>query len=132
MMKDFSIFTDEELREELRRRAVERRKNTPREIVYVEFEGTITHVDNIKERHIDGTVRYKPFVFWRYRISDCTSELANHRITDFYYLQQGAFKRSTTPNLGDRVKLRYRRTKRQYEVFDLSKAKIIEIIKRKE
>ena len=34
-MKDLSIYTDDELREELKRRAAERRANTPREILYV-------------------------------------------------------------------------------------------------
>ena len=46
-MKELKDYTDEELRNELKRRANERRKDTPREIVYVEFEATIKKVDNI-------------------------------------------------------------------------------------
>ena len=40
-MKDLQNYTDDELREELKRRAIERIKNTPREIVYKEFDATI-------------------------------------------------------------------------------------------
>ena len=40
-MKELKDYTDDELRNELKRRANERRKDTPREIVYVEFEATI-------------------------------------------------------------------------------------------
>ena len=36
-MKDLKDYTDEELRQELKRRVVERRKNTPRKIEYAEF-----------------------------------------------------------------------------------------------
>lgn len=39
-MKELKDYTDEQLREELKRRAKERRKSTPREIVYKEFEAT--------------------------------------------------------------------------------------------
>ena len=44
-------------------------------------------------------------------------------------MKQGTFKRENAPKVGDRVKLRYRRTKKQHEYFDFSKAKIIGIIK---
>ena len=33
------------------------------------------------------------------------------------------------PKVGDRVRLRYRRTKKGFEAFDLDKAKIVEIIR---
>ena len=42
-------------------------------------------------------------------------------------MKQGCFKRNNAPKIGDKVKLRYRRTK-GYEIFDLVKAKIVEIV----
>jgi hypothetical protein len=130
-MKDLSIYTDDELREELKRRAAERRANTPREIKYVEFEATIKKVDNLLGAiHPLATRKYKPFVFWKYQIQDCSIDIANQYEWKEYYMKQGVFKRDNAPQIGDRVKLKYRRTKKQAEVFDLSKAKIIEIVKR--
>lgn len=46
-MKDLQNYTDDQLREELKRRAKERRKSTPREIVYKEFEATVASLDNV-------------------------------------------------------------------------------------
>lgn len=123
-MKDLSVYTDEELREELKRRVIERRKNTPREIKYVEFEATIKYVENTQADR--GKVRYKPLSFWKYQVTDCSIDIANKYECNEYYMKQGVFKWDNTPQVGDRVKLRYRRTKRQDEFFDLQKAKIIE------
>jgi hypothetical protein len=127
-MDELSKYTDEELREELRRRAQEKRKNQKHEITYIEFEATIDKVDNTLGYKGNGDIRYKPFMFWKYRIKDCSLELANSYPWHDYYNKQGCFKRDNAPQIGDRVKLRYRRTK-GHEVFDLHKAKIIEIIK---
>ena len=128
-MKELKDYTDDQLREELKRRAIERRKNTPREIVYKEFEATVAELYNIKCKRLDGSIAYKPFCFWRYRLSACTSDLANQHLWNDYYLEHNVFKRDNAPKVGDRVKLRYRRTKKGHEVFDLNKAKIVEIIK---
>lgn len=127
-MKELADYTDDELREELKRRAMYRRANTPREINYVEFEATIKSVDNIRSNHPLAIRQYKPFAFWKYRLSNCSIDIANKHEWNDYYLKQGVFKKDNAPKLGDRVKLRYRRTKKQKEVFDLNKAKIIEII----
>lgn len=128
-MKDLQNYTDEQLREELKRRAIERRKNTPREIVYKEFEATVASLDNVICKNSDGSIKYRPFQFWRYSLSDCTSDIANQRLWNDYYLKHNVFKRDNAPKVGDRVKLRYRRTKNGHEAFDLNKAKIVEIIK---
>lgn len=128
-MKELKDYTDDELRDELKRRAIERRKNTPREIVYVEFQATIVRVDNTLGYKCGGEIKYKPFVFWKYRLTDCSYELANAQQWNDYYLKQGSFKRDNAPQIGDRVRVRYRRTKKQKECFDLIKAKIVEIIK---
>ena len=120
-------FSDEELREELKRRTQERRKNKKHEIIYIEFEATIDKVDNTLGYKGNGDIRYKPFMFWKYRIKDCSLEFANNYPWNDYYNKDGCFKRDNAPQIGDRVKLRYRRTK-GHEAFDLRKAKIIEII----
>ena len=129
-MKTLQDFTDEELREELKRRAQER-KNQKHEITYVEFEATIDKVDNLSGYKCGGEAKYAPFVFWKYRLKDCSLELANSYPWNDYYNKQGCFKRDNAPQLGDRVKLRYRKTKCSSDVFCLAKAKIVEIIKKK-
>lgn len=133
-MKPLQDYTDDELREELKRRATERRKNTPREIIYVEFEATIKEIDNIFTRNYygKGLHKYKPFSLWKYIIEDWTlacpnaNQILNGRRLE---LKQGLFKRNDSPQIGDRVKLRYRRTK-GHESFDIWKTKIVEIVKR--
>lgn len=132
-MKQLSDYTDEELRNELKRRAVERRKDTPREIVYVEFEATIKEIDNIfmADYYGKGLHKYKAFSLWKYVIEDWTLTCpnANQILTGRRLeLKQGIFKRDDSPKIGDRVKLRYRRT-RCNESFDIWKTKIVEIIK---
>lgn len=130
-MSDLLLYSDEELREELKRRAIERRKNTPREIVYKEFEATIIAIFNEKMKY-NGHTSYLPFDQWSYRVNDVTSDFVKMYYKDVYKLARGIFKKDNAPQVGDRVKLRYRRTKRNYEGFDMDKARIIEIIKRKE
>lgn len=128
-MKELKDYTDEQLREELKRRARERRLNTPREIVYKEFEATIVQIYNVKQKY-NGHTSYLPFEQWSYMVNDVTNDLARYYVV--YKLARGVFKKDNAPQVGDRVKLRYRRTKRGYEGFDMDKARIIEIIKRKD
>lgn len=126
-MKELRDYTDDELRNELKRRSIERRKTSRKEIVYVEFEATIKEADTTTTTR--GKNKFKPFQFWRYCVTDSTSELAELHPWCVYYLKQGAFNRCTAPKVGDRVKLRYRRTKCNSEIYDFKKAKIVEIIK---
>ena len=130
-MNDLLLYSDEELREELKRRARERRANTPKEIVYKEFEATIVQVYNVKQKY-NGHTSYLPFEQWSYRVNDVTSDFVRIHYKDVYKLARGVFKKDKAPKVGDRVKLRYRRTKKGYEGFDMDKARIVEIIKRKE
>ena len=127
-MEELKNFSDEELRQELKRRSAERRKNQKHEIKYIEFDATIKSIDNVKYYNPDGSIQYKPFVSWKYQVDNCSNELArrNKHVNEFY-LKQGCFKRDNAPKIGDKVKLRYRRTKGD-EIFDLYKAKIVEIV----
>lgn len=61
-------------------------------------------------------------------INDVTSDLARMHYKDVYKLACGVFKKDNAPKMGDRVKLRYRRTKKGHEVFDLNKARIVEVV----
>lgn len=130
-MKDLQNYTDEQLREELKRRAIERRANTPREIVYKEFEATIVAIFNEKMKY-NGHTSYLPFDQWSYKVGAIVSDFPCIHREKVYKLARGIFKKDNAPQVGDRVKLRYRRTKRIYEGFDMDKARIVEIIKRKE
>ena len=132
-MKELKDYTDDELREELKRRVIERRKNTPRETIYVEFEATINKVDNIHIKNWNGfgNHKYKAFPFWRYKLEDWTLDREHQTIKSrSFELKPNTFKRNEAPQIGDRVKVRYRRTK-GHECFDIQKAKIVEIIKQK-
>lgn len=130
-MKDLQNYTDDQLREELKRRAIERRKNTPREIVYKEFEATIVQIYNVKQKY-NGRTSYLPFEQWSYRVNDVTTDFGRMYYKDVYKLARGVFKKDNAPKVGDRVKLRYRRTKKDYEGFDMDNARIVEVIKGKE
>lgn len=120
-MENLKNYTDEQLREELKRRAQERRKSQKNEIKYI-------GIDNTQDYKANGDTKYKPFVFWKYRVNNCSYEFAerNNHIDEFY-LKQGCFNRYNAPHIGDKVRLRYRRTKGP-EIFDLQEAKIIGII----
>ena len=126
-MKDLKDYTDEELRQELKRRVVERRKNTPRKIEYVEFEATVSRVDNLRCNYL-GTEYKRPFLLWTYKVKDCSYGLASTCLENEYKLKGGVFNKSNAPKEGDRVKLRYRRTKGRFESVDLSMAKIVGIV----
>lgn len=127
-MNDLDKYTDDELRDELKRRAIERRKNTPREIIYKEFEATVYKVYNIKDTY-NGRERFLPFSQWDYRVTDIVCDYKGVVIPDVFRLACGVFTKSNAPKVGDRVKLRYRIHKKTFEGFDMAKARIVEIIK---
>ena len=129
-MKELKDYTDDELREELKRRVIERRK-TPRETIYVEFEATIKEVDNIHIKNWNGfgNHKYKAFPFWRYKLEDWTLDREHQTIKGKgFELKPNTFKRKEALQVGDRVKVRYRRTK-GHECFNILNAKIVEIVK---
>ena len=84
-MKELKDYTEEELREELKRRVLERRKNTPRRIEYVEFEATVSGIGNTWSNCRGREFKY-PFVLWTYQVKDCSCELANVRQENGYKL----------------------------------------------
>ena len=126
-MKSLEDYTDEELKSELKRRAYIKMKNTPRQTTYIEFEATVKSVENITNTCWSGKVSYKPITVWRYNVEDWTTHV-DIKYHNTFYLKQGVFKKDTAPKEGDRVKIRYRRTKSNHEILDIANAKIVEII----
>lgn len=126
-MNDLLNYTDDQLREELKRRARERRANTPREIIYKEFEATIVQIYNVKQKY-NGHTYYLPFEQWSYKVDGIVSDFPSINRSKVYKLARCVFKKDNAPQIGDRVKLRYRRSKRGYEGFDMDNARIVEIV----
>lgn len=118
-----SKYTDDDLRNELKRRAKERRKlkGNKYEIIYKSFEGTIKKIN-----------KRRTFTEWEFILTDIDNELLlkSYPYTNNFKLKQGLFTKSNHPNIGDRVKVMYRRTKSksEFEIFDIKKGKIVEIL----
>lgn len=115
-------YTTEELREELKRRAKEARLNAHRsEPEYKEFTAIVKSIDKSR----------RPFKYWleKSNLNDRYSGYQYH----YYTYKVGAFNNANMPQVGDKVKLTYRRTKVHFqrELFDILKARIVEVIKRK-
>lgn len=123
-MCELNQYTDEQLKEELKRRAMERKKNAVRNIQYIEFEATVSEVKNL--RCEIGKVKYIPFQLWKYRLTDCTLDIANNDPSQEYYMRDRAFKRDEAPKVGDRVKLKYIQAKKAHPLIALKKARIIQ------
>lgn len=127
-MEELKKYSDEELREELKRRGRERMIASRKEIRYIEFEATIKSIDNVRNTW-GGVTRYLPFSLWRFNIKD-----SNHRLKSVeggfgYKLKANTFKKDTAPQVGDRVLLRYRDYKCSGDIFNARRATIIKIIK---
>ena len=109
-------YTTEELRAELIRRRKKPTKHIPE---YVEFEGIVENI--CKGRGIYSN---------SYVISG-SHPLFQDRKREFN-LKQPLFKVDTAPKVGDKVLLRYKKTKvhskKNYEIFDFLNAKIIKVI----
>lgn len=125
-MEELRMYSDDELKSELKRRAIERRKNTPKEIQYKEFEATVVKVENIRCSS-RGKPKYKPLPSWRYKVGDWTTPL-DIKYHNEFYLKQGCFNLKNAPKVGDRVKIRYRQTKNPYELHKVMSGKIVEVI----
>lgn len=122
-------YTTEELREELKRRRMQAIKEAKRELPkYKEFTAIIKELHNSW-----GSVnRYV------YSITDANphnSEIKPELFTNIrwrnFSLQNNTFNKATAPKSGDKVLLRYKRHKTyKEEIFDFTKAKIVEILER--
>lgn len=104
-------YTDDELRNELKRRAKEKRKLSSRKPTeYIYLKGVVYAIDNIKEYTNNG-VRYKPFSQWAFRLADI--ECVNPKVVNWAF--HTYFKCSRTkdnaPKVGDNVIVKIRNPK---------------------
>lgn len=107
-------FTTDELRAELKRRAVEARKsanvNRDRKAKYLYAEGTVITVHNTSGG------RKLPFSEWSFKVhidDEYATKLniQSWNIDSYHSVSRANFKKSTAPNEGDRVRLKCRVTK---------------------
>ena len=125
------IYTDEELRAELKRRAKARRLLQGRKpIEYIYLKAIVYHIDNIKE-YTDKGERYKPFSQWKFRLVDCECE-DDPRVVNWAFhcdFKCKNFKKVDAPKLGDQVLVKIRKVK-QLMPSNVRESKIVEVIKR--
>lgn len=122
-------YTTEELRAELKRRRTKTIKEAKKQIpAYKEFTATVERLKNSW-----GNINLYMYSITDAKPHNCEikSELfANISWRDFS-LQQNTFNKANAPKIGDKVLLRYRRHKTcQAEIFDFTKAKIVEVLER--
>ena len=122
------IYTDDELRAELKRRAKARRETIGRKPTeYLYLKGIVYHIDNIKEYTNTGE-RYKPFSQWKFRLTDC--ECADDpRIVNWAFHCDFKCKltKANAPKVGDKVIVKIRKVK-QLMPSNVRDAKIVEIL----
>lgn len=97
------------------------KKPKERKIEYEEFEGVVEYVYSANRTFND----------WMYQVRGKHPLLQEYARE--FKVKQGVFKVSTAPGKGDRVLLRYRKTKKRSgkngrEVFDFINAKIIKVL----
>lgn len=122
-------YTTEELRAELKRRRIKAMKEAKKQLpTYKEFTATVERVQNSW-----GNINA-----YMYSITDANphnNEIKSELFTNIswrdFSLQKNTFNKETAPKVGDKVLLRYKRHKTQKEeIFDFTKAKIVEVIER--
>ena len=131
-MSMLGLYTDEELREELKRRAKIKRANAVRNTAkYAYLKGIVYHIDNIcySGRNWKGEefIKYKPYSHWTFRLEDMECE--NKEVLQ--WARQIYFKCSLpkykAPKLGDKVVIKVRVPKILMP-SNVRNSKIVEIV----
>ena len=125
---DLHEYTDEQLRAEIRRRAAIKAKQareTSKREKYIYWEGIVS---KILTPHYDRSLYSIEFY-----IDPLTESLQGKIGTwERFKLVSGfGFNKSNMPRVGDKVKLRYRNSKK-HEAIRIHDSRIIEVIERKE
>ena len=122
-------YTTEELRAELKRRRTQAIKEAKKQIPeYKEFTAIVERVKNSW-----GNVNLYRYIIMdaKPHNSEIKSELFANISWKEFSLQKNTFNKATVPKIGDKVLLRYRRHKTcKAEIFDFTKAKIVEVLER--
>lgn len=122
-------YTTEELREELKRRRTQAIKEAKKSMpIYKEFTAV---VKDISSNHCTNIHRWGYYLINAEPYNcEIDTNLIN-RSWNSYALKSNTFNKSTAPRKGDKVLLRYKRHKtKQYEIFDVKIAKIVEVLER--
>ena len=124
-----SKFTDDELREELKRRAKERRMNMVRKPTeYITLTGIVKSIDNVAYNYRTDGVKYKPFNLWTFKLTEFECDepkIINwcFRFNDF----KCQLPKAKSPNVGDKVLIKIRKTK-HISPYNVRTSKIKEVI----
>lgn len=121
-----SQFTDEQLREELKRRANERKKlqgRKPTEYVYLK--GIVEHIDRLTT----NSVKLKPYAHWEFKLGnfEC-DEQEVLRWTKIWNTFKCALTKEKLPIVGDKVIVKIRKPK-VLMPSNVRMGKIVEVIK---
>ena len=121
------LYTDEELREELKRRAKMKRINAIRKPTeYIYLKGIVYHIDNICYQY-NGKIKYKPYTQWKFRLEDMECEEPKALNWAFHSYFKCSLPKYKAPKLGDKVVIKIRKPK-IFTPSDVRNGKIIEII----
>lgn len=126
------LYTDEELREELKRRAKIKRANAVRKpIEYVYLKGIVYHIDNItyqgKNWKGEEYVKYKPYAHWGFMLEDMECDEPKVLNWGFHSYFKCALPKHKAPKLGDKVVIKIRKPK-MFMPSNVRQGKIIEIV----
>ena len=126
------LYTDDELREELKRRAKLRRANAVRKpIEYIYLKGIVYHIDNInyqgKNWKGEEYIKYKPYAHWKFRLEDMECDEPKALNWAFHSYFKCALPKYKAPKVGDKVVIKIRKPK-MFMPSNVREAKIIEVI----
>lgn len=121
------IYTDDELREELKRRAKMRRANAVRKPTeYIYLKGIVYHIDNIFYQD-KNYIKYKPYADWKFRLEDMECEEPKALNWAFHTYFKCSLPKYKAPKLGDKVVIKIRKPK-IFMPSNVRNGKIIDII----
>lgn len=124
------IYTDEELRAELKRRAKARRETQGRKPTeYIYLKGIVYHIDNIWWQREDK-IKYKAYAHWNFKLADMECDEPKVLNWAFHTEFKCALPKCKAPKVGDKVLIKIRKTK-MLMPSNVRGSKIIEVISKK-
>lgn len=121
------LYTDDELREELKRRAKMRRANAVRKPTeYIYLKGIVYHIDNISYQD-KNYIKYKPYAHWKFRLEDMECNEPKALNWAFHTYFKCSLPKYKAPKVGDKVVIKIRKPK-VFMPSNVRDSKIIEII----
>ena len=123
------LYTDDELREELKRRAKMRRANAVRKPTeYIYLKGIVYHIDNISYQD-KNYIKYKPYAHWKFRLEDMECNEPKALNWAFHTYFKCSLPKYKAPKVGDKVVIKIRKPK-VFMPSNVRDSKIIEIIEK--